>query len=173
MKKLGFIFITLLVISSPQLTSAEFYKYRDSNGVLRFTDNLAEVPADQRPKVTSYQQVEDFQPPADRLESKPTPKAEQQMRDPDTEKAPGSQAAHIASRYQELNQKRAALDQEYNNLISAQQTIAEERKSAATKEEKQAVNLKVQQLNERIADFEQKRSAFEKEVREFNESQNP
>jgi len=35
----------------PLSASAEFYRYKDANGVLRFTDNLAEVPDDQKPKV--------------------------------------------------------------------------------------------------------------------------
>jgi hypothetical protein len=147
---------------------AEFYKYRDANGVLRFTDNLAEVPPEQRPQVDSYQQVEDFQSPADRLSAEPTQETEQ-------EESGGSQgesdAAQIAARYRELNQKKAALDKEYTELVAAQQSLAQERESADTNEEKKAVNQKVQGLNERIAAFEQKRAAFEQEVQAFNKSQ--
>ena len=42
--------LLLLVALSliPMPVFAEFYKYKDANGVLRFTDNLLEVPKDQR-----------------------------------------------------------------------------------------------------------------------------
>ena len=61
-----------MILCLPASSSAEFYKYRDANGNLRFTDNLAEVPPDQRPEVDRYKQVEDFRPPTP---DKPKPKA--------------------------------------------------------------------------------------------------
>jgi hypothetical protein len=158
--------VLLFLFQTPAL--GEFYKYRDANGVLRFTDNLAEVPPDQRPNVSRYQQVEDFQAPTDRLSAEPTPETEQEESGGSQEE---SDAAQIAARYRELNQKKAALDKEYTELVAAQQSLAQERQSADTNEEKKAVNQKVQGLNERIAAFEQKRAAFEQEVQAFNKSQ--
>ncbi len=35
----------------------DYFQYRDENGVLRFTDDLASVPPDQRPGVTTHQSV--------------------------------------------------------------------------------------------------------------------
>ena len=50
------ILMTLIsMISIP--ACAEFYKYRDANGVLRFTDNLMDVPEDQRENLKSYTEV--------------------------------------------------------------------------------------------------------------------
>lgn len=40
--------ITLLI---PVAAFGEFYRYKDENGTMRFTDNLLEVPVDQRPKI--------------------------------------------------------------------------------------------------------------------------
>lgn len=164
---MGVSIIALIVLLlSPTPAFAEFYKYRDANGVLRFTDNLAEVPQDQRPNVSRYQQVEDFQAPA----AQPPEATEANQREKrESESESGRQAAEISARYKELNQKKAALDQEYTELTAAQQALAEERKSANTNSEVTALNQKVQQLNERIAAFEQKRSDFEQEVKAFNE----
>lgn len=54
--------LAVLLFANPVL--GEFFKYRDSNGVLRFTDNLAEVPPDQRPKAKSYKEADDYLTPA-------------------------------------------------------------------------------------------------------------
>ena len=47
----------LILLVLPMLASAEIYKYRDQNGVLRFTDNLTEVPVDQRENIDQYQEI--------------------------------------------------------------------------------------------------------------------
>ncbi|MBE9582728.1 MAG: DUF4124 domain-containing protein, partial [Proteobacteria bacterium] len=47
--------IVLILTIFPALASAEFYKYVDKNGSVRFTDNLANVPADQRSQVDEYE----------------------------------------------------------------------------------------------------------------------
>ena len=36
----------------------EYYQYKDQNGVLRYTDDLASVPPDQRPDVKTHQSIE-------------------------------------------------------------------------------------------------------------------
>ena len=48
------LFLSLMLI--PGLCFAEFYKYKDANGVLRFTDNLGEVPKDQRENIQEYKE---------------------------------------------------------------------------------------------------------------------
>lgn len=167
--------ILAVILCLPVSAIAEFYRYRDENGALRFTDNLAEVPPEQRPKVDRYQQAEDFQPPADRP-SKP-PRTEQAGDDEENEGARQSapdrrlSSSEIANRYEELNAKKAELDAEYKELVSAQQAILEARNAATTPEEKFEVNQKVMTLNRRIADFEKKRADLEQAIQAFNEIQ--
>ncbi len=50
--------IVLFLLSTAVSSSAEIYKYRDAKGVLRFTNNLQEVPKDQREKVDSFHEIE-------------------------------------------------------------------------------------------------------------------
>lgn len=149
--------------------SAEFYKYRDANGVLRFTDNLAEVPPEQRPKVESYRQVEDFQQPSEpEPESTDSRDESEEISRGRTEGEGKPSSGEVADKYKALNERKAELDAEYQELVAAQEALAEERKTADTPQEQQAVNEKVMALNERISAFEQKRSAFEEEVQAFN-----
>ena len=45
----------VLWLATPAL--GEYYQYTDPNGVLRFTDDLASVPQDQRPDMKTYESV--------------------------------------------------------------------------------------------------------------------
>lgn len=165
--------VTAMILCLPVSALAEFYKYRDADGVLRFTDNLAEIPPDQRPDVDRYKQVEDFRPPTP---DKPKPTSRRGGDDEEGEdrrarskKDQGLSASELAARYQELNDKKAELDAEYQELVAAQEAIREEREAAETREEKFAINQKVMTLNQRIGAFEKKRAEFEQEVQAFNE----
>jgi len=48
--------LMLLVVGSDP-AAADIYKYRDAQGVLRYTYDLAEVPEDQRPQVQTYEEA--------------------------------------------------------------------------------------------------------------------
>ncbi len=48
--------MVFMVISFPLY--AEYYQYTDKDGVLRFTDELSDVPAGQRPHVTTHKSVD-------------------------------------------------------------------------------------------------------------------
>jgi len=63
MKTIYFLIVVAL-IGFPYQALADFYRYVDKNGVRRFTDNLSEVPEDQRPKVHRYSEQEASKPEA-------------------------------------------------------------------------------------------------------------
>lgn len=159
------VLIMALVFCLSASAHAAFYKYRDANGVLRFTDDLSEVPPEQRPKMETYGQVEDFQRPAPQTPIKaPDEKAAEAEKGSD-----GSRAAEIADQYKELNEMKTQLDAEYEALMTEKKAIEAERKAAQTKEAQEAVNERVRGLNERIKAFDQKRGDFEQQVKAYNE----
>ncbi len=55
--------MALALMLVPLISSAEFYKYRDESGVLRYTDDMNEIPKDQRPNMDAYSEPADFSPP--------------------------------------------------------------------------------------------------------------
>ena len=58
--RLRYALLFLICMLLPSSVLAEYYQYRDQNGVLRFTDNLADVPEDQRQQIMSYTESETF-----------------------------------------------------------------------------------------------------------------
>ena len=56
--KIKMVIVTGMVICWLAPAYGEYYQYRDENGVLRFTDDLASVPPDQRPDVKTHQSIE-------------------------------------------------------------------------------------------------------------------
>ena len=69
--------LAVLLLANPVL--GEFYKYRDRNGVLRFTDNLADVPVDQRPDAQSYKEPDDYLTPYQKKERAEKARREAEM----------------------------------------------------------------------------------------------
>ena len=160
-----YLYILMIVMLIPTLSHAEFYKYRDASGALRFTDNLAEVPKDQRPKVQKYKEPDDYLTPEQKAA-----KLKAARESTDTA-SPGQKTTSLektqATRM-DLNKKKMALDQEYGELMKTKEALmAGENEAMKTQEGTRAHREKVTRLNLRIVDFEKRRKAFEKEVDAF------
>ena len=131
--------IFFILISLPIGVSAEFFQYTDENGIQRFTDNLADVPKDQRNKVQQY--VEGLTLEADEAPKGkilPAPKAPQA---------------------EQLQKTKARLDKEYAELAKERNALESEMAFFSTakdfkKEEYQAFEKRVTRFNERRADYE-------------------
>jgi clan AA aspartic protease (TIGR02281 family) len=54
----GAAFLSALLVSSPSLRAADYYRWVDKNGVVHFTDNLHNIPETQRGKVGRIQSTE-------------------------------------------------------------------------------------------------------------------
>ena len=132
MKRASMLFslcLAVLLFANPAL--GEFYKYRDSNGVLRFTDNLAEVPLNQRPKAQSYKEADDYLTPAQKRER--AQKARRKAAAEAKKAKQGSFEVQQAKRM-DLNKMRTQLDTEYGELIREKKELAKEKTLADTPE---------------------------------------
>jgi len=128
------VIIALTLILVPLVSSAEFYKYRDGSGVLHYTDDLSEIPADQRPKMDTYKEIDDFFLP----ELKQS-KIEDEKR-------------------QKLSNTKAALDKEYNELMKTKQSLVDAQAETMQRSADAKMNSeKMLQLNKRLADYEKRR----------------
>ena len=146
-RKIMMIVMGLMLI--PGFCFAEFYKYRDANGVLRFTDNLADVPVEQRESVQEYQEVV-------------VPQAEAEP----VEKAP---ALDLNERADQLNQERDLLAQEYADLENEQADLQKATQEPQDTDAYKAYVERVEAFNSRIKAYEEKRKIFQEKVDAFNQ----
>ena len=178
----------LICMLLPSSVLAEYYQYRDQNGVLRFTDNLADVPEDQRQQIMSYTESEEFvmteeesleylQDTSVQEETGEDMEGADQSEETgeDVEGADQSEEAETGrddnlAQLKKLNQMKAALDEEFAELMEEKQVLLQykdSKKNMSMKEAK-AYQKKVTLLNQRITDFEERRQAYKKEADAFN-----
>jgi chromosome segregation ATPase len=153
----------------PIRASAEFYRFKDAQGVMRYTDNLAEVPEDQRPQVTTYQEVRTATPAVE------TDGARQEDAAP-PDNAPIETFAADPATLERLDATKKALDQEYADLMDSKQKLLKEKEEKLKGLAARDVNARkdyedrVKALNDRIQDYEKRREAFVQESNALNKS---
>ncbi|MEW5734089.1 MAG: DUF4124 domain-containing protein [Thermodesulfobacteriota bacterium] len=173
-------FFVFGVFSSGAL--AEFYRYTDQNGAVRYTDDLSQVPANQRPKVDTYTEVEDSLTPEERATNQAAreqairnqaPKPSQKKTAQPEDAASGMQDSRAEKEYQEakarLEVQKKTLDEEYQALSAEIAEVETLRKSVQRSSPGRALNSRIQELNDRIGAYQQKRLAYEKELNEVEE----
>ena len=145
--------ITMLLVLMilPALVSAEIYKYRDQNGVLRFTDNLAEVPVAQRENIEQYQEIKTT---ADTAEQAPAKISEKEA----------VQDARAAEK--ELTDEKGVLDNEYSQLMEMRKSI-EAASQPNTPEEIAAHKKKIQDYNIQLNIYEVKLKGFREKLEAY------
>lgn len=149
--------------------SAEYYQYTDEKGNICFTDNLSDIPENQRKKITSYISVEKKEITTKDTNTEPEKKddeetdtnADQGRFPPDT--TLDQIAKTLKEEKQELNTKRI-------RLINRQERLSEQSKKNMTPEEKIIHANNVQALNRDIESYEAERHRFSQKVRTFNKN---
>lgn len=153
------VFILMLILMLvPALSFAEFYKYRDKDGVLRFTDNLVDVPEDQRPKVDSYSEPDDYLTPQQKKKKAvQKEKASKKIRK-------GSGRLTKDSSFMGLNRVKTELDAEHADLVRTKQAMNREKNTLSSIEAVKKYQDKVRSLNKRIVDYEKRRTEFKRKI---------
>lgn len=147
----------------------EFYQYKDRNGNMRFTDNLADVPADQQQNMKTYEAVEGSPVPP------PDEEAQTSSLNPPEQGSPAAGIAKDESDKRaiaaELDKTQAELKQRFKELVAEKAALAASApKKGAKSIEKGPYIDKVDALNANIKQYEKDREVFEKRVKAFNES---
>jgi hypothetical protein len=170
---LRYALLTLICILLSFPVSAEFYRYTDKNGVVCFTDNLADIPEDQRLDVHRYSEPEDYLTPEERdkkarQEAEDRQVAQEASGASDKRKETEIREAKNRSPAGGLNKTKAALDKEYAELVKEKESLAKEKDTSATSAGDKAYQEKVTRLNERITGYDKRRKAFQEEADAFN-----
>ena len=161
MNKAKWLLVPLLILLFCSPVSAEFYKYTDADGNVRFTDDLSNVPEDQRPDVRRYQESKTTAAPA------PLPINPAKTVKPPVQSAQKNNAS-LTTTNRQIKAKRDALDMEYQELMKEKDLLAKEKAKAKKKPAIQDYNRKIQAHNEKIHQWEQKRKALNSELDAYN-----
>jgi chromosome segregation ATPase len=153
---------TLILLSILSLipipACAEYYKYKDTNGVFRFTDNLLDVPKDQRENIQAYKEA---------VTPEPKPETSNMIKEEATLKGKNS-------RIEQLNSERESLEQSYRDLEAERNFLLESSPSPQEKEAYETHKKRINAFNEKIKSYEEQRKMFQSKVDAFNaENENP
>lgn len=149
--------VCLLVVGAAPCGFAEFYKYIDEEGKVQFTDNLANVPDDQRERLEAYQEVS-------RPETDPPPEAAEGAENAESLAVQGTGEEEAVA----LEQRGAALEEEYKALMAERETLDEAAQVRLTPAKKRELVEKISDFNLRIKAYEKKRQAYNAEVEAYN-----
>ena len=152
-----FLLTFILTIVAPLSLRAEYYRYTDQNGVVRYTDNLLDVPEAQRSRVEKYIGKNDQSEeaiPVDVSSDDDVEKKSEQMNPDDSKQL----------EFEYLSQEKAAIDKEYDTIIKEKDDLVLNK----DKMDIEVYNKKALQFNERIAAYEERRKAFEEAANAFN-----
>jgi len=159
----------VLILFLSTICFAEFYKYKDSNGYLRFTDNLAEVPEDQRPKADKYKEYVPKKPDTNAELNKAIQATEKQSNQKLPDAATQPKEIQIQNLGNKISKIQEDLQKEYQQLIAKKKAIEVLDQKAGPKKAAQMQLLKEQaeQLNKDIKAYNQKKEICIKAIKEY------
>lgn len=148
----------------------EYYQYTDPNGVLRFTDDLASVPPDQRPDIKTHQSVK-----SDSVQPK-TGEAATGKTSPHKGSSEKGASPSATSWKGRNAQKKLELDQMQADLKKTFKALQAERSAlesnappeGASFKQKVTYTNKVEALNAKIARYEEQLDVFNEKVNAYN-----
>jgi len=156
--------LILLLASSDYPAAADIYKYRDAQGIVRYTYDLAEVPEDQRPQIQTYEEK-----PAVPSTPPSSTNGDSGAVQGDSDKKTDEEIVVDEETIEELNKRKKELDEEFAGLMEEKYTLLQDKAKLETLAGRNTVAVadydkKVEELNRKIADYQKRRAAFQKEA---------
>lgn len=148
--------VLVLLMMTFSISHAQLYRYKDAHGNWCYTDNLADVPLDQREDCKQYEPIQT--PAAQPIRKERTPTAEDQAAPEETGRL-----------RDELQARKAALDQEYEALVKESGELEKRSQNLKSEEERRAFENRKTAFNQRLKVFEERRQVFEKDLQAYND----
>ena len=158
----------LILLATPAL--GEYYQYTDEKGVLRFTDDITSVPADQRPDVKTYESVKSdpVQATTDTLAEANSSQVSSAPSSDSAQPQTGTWNERISRQADELDRLQEELNQTFMALQNERTALEEKvptggasaEQLAAYRKKVDALNAKIDRYEKQHAEYRQKESAF-------------
>lgn len=173
--RLGQWIIVLILIGIYGLASAEFYRFVDEEGKVKYTDNLANVPVEQRPKADEYEEPYDQFLPEEGIEKEESEtespiEAMKETEEVDPKREAPAKEVEEKTPEQKLREAGAGLREEYQALMKEKKELDKLATSQLTETERKELIKNVRDYNSRSEDYEKRRAEFNKEVEVYNAS---
>lgn len=146
----------ILFLCTPAV--AEFYRYRDKNGNIRYTDDLSKVPEDQQTQVKSYEESK----------SAPIRRPASESNLPKLSRKEKLQRINVKEHDKQIAKQKEALDREYEALMKEKAELAKEKKQAKNLNQIKKYNNKLAKHNEKMRQWDKKRMAYNAEADAYN-----
>jgi len=159
------LYAVVVCILFPGVTLSEYYQYSDKDGNLHFTDDKAQVLESQQGDILEFESVEKEAPSADRSSRTRSDESGSRQIAPEPNTWDGSlrmRAEQLDAEKEALDQRFEALQKEKAELLGRQST---ENMDAETRG---AHKARIQELNERIKQYERSCEEFQEKVNQFN-----
>ncbi len=156
-------FLLTVLMLTTVASYAEFYEYKDADGVLHFTDNPADVPKDQRVSLKPHAEIKSNDAAIQNAEN-----AFDDVLKAIEEAAQKAKIEDIELQREKLNAIEAELDAERNLLEKERKALQEKKKKAIGNAAVRSYNEHVKQLEEKIKAFNLKMQAYDKQVAALN-----
>jgi hypothetical protein len=171
-KRIGTIFIFFLLLAAP--VTAQFYRYTDQNGNLRFTDDLNKVPAEQRESIREYRGSATGSATFSRESGTEIEASQRAGAQPNENQVFGSLATAPAATVSlkelrtQIEKMKEQAEAEYLALVNEKEILAKQWNSRMTQEDLAAYNNSVDEFNQRAINYERMSSALSEMADEFN-----
>lgn len=156
------IFSILLALLLTAYSNAEIYKYIDENGQKRWTDDLSQVPVEQRDSAERMETEATFETPSDQASddaAPPDPAEKMEEATSDTDE-PNREA---------LEKEKADLDTMYQELLQEREQIEKAKAEAKGAQAKGPLAKRITAYNEKAEKYEQRLKAFNNDVSNYNQ----
>ena len=161
--------VTLLlvaILTGPAI--AEIYKYVDETGNLRFTDDITQIPADQRKKMDTYKEIV-TDPDAVKAAQQERAAAYEQLQQDQEAANDAAQAADLEARAAKLKKTQAALKHEAEKLAKEREALGPQPSNAASASRLRVYNKNVDDYNQKLRAHQAKTQSLENELKTLNE----
>lgn len=156
----AYLLIISLLLAAP--ACAEIYRYIDANGQQRWTDDLSQVPKEQRQSAQRIQSIDTR--PAD-VQAKPESPLQSE---------PGNQGADDQKQSADLSRnalekEKADLDTQYQQLLQERKQLDQMKTEAKTREDQLALKDRISGYNSKTQQYETQLNAFNKKIQAYNQ----